>query len=147
MTLNYFRGIADCYNKWADQVGDQSYRYKNFLPYFKKSAKYILPNQALYTNNSVIKAPAAFLNFGELFQVFFSNFVNPFGIWAQRALIAVSLNKINGLNSRKLIGSVYGTLIINPKNAHRLSSESSFLQNAIQNCTTLLVTISNLLSC
>ncbi|MCJ1346584.1 hypothetical protein MMC31_004802 [Peltigera leucophlebia] len=132
----YHRGTADCYNKWADQVGDQSY---SFLPYFKKSVKCTPPNQTLYTNSSVTEAPAAFSKFGGPLQVSFSNFVDPFGTWAQRALIAVGLNQIDGFNSGKLIGSAYGTLTINPKNAHRSSSESSFLQNAIRNRTTLLV--------
>ncbi len=133
------RGTADCYNKWADQVGDQSYRYENFLPYFKKSVKYTPPNQALYINSSVTEASAAFSQLGGPLQVSLGNFIDPFGTWVQRAFTAVGLKQIDGFNSGKLIGSAYATLTIDPKNAHRSSSESSFLQNAIRNRTTLSV--------
>lgn len=139
LTLNNSRGTADCYNKWADQVGDQSYRWEKFLPYFKKSVEYTPPNQALYTNSSVTEAPASFSQIGGPLQVSFSNFIDPFGTWVQRAFIAVGLKQIDGFNSGKLIGSAYATLTIDPKNAHRSSSESSFLQNAIRNRTTLSV--------
>lgn len=62
----------------------------------------------------------------------FSNFVDPFGTWVQRAYKAVGLAQIDGFNFGKLIGSAYATLTIDPRNAHRSSSESSFLQETVR---------------
>lgn len=122
----------DAYRKWADQVGDQSYTFDRFLPYFKKSCHYTAPTQALYVNSSNNQDPSAFSPGGGPLQVSFSNAVDPFGTWAQRGLKAVGLREIDGLNSGRLIGSAYGTLTVDPTNAHRSSSESSFLQSAVR---------------
>ena len=45
------------------------------------------------------------------------------------------MKALNGLNSGSLMGSAYATLTIDPRNAYRSSSESSFLQTALQNGT------------
>ncbi len=66
-------------------------------------------------------------------QVSFSNHVDAFGTWAQRALVKAGMTLINGFNSGKLLGSAYATLTIDPRNARRSSSESSFLQSAFRN--------------
>lgn len=49
------------------------------------------------------------------------------------------MKRIDGFNSGKLLGSAYGTLTVNGRNAHRSSSESSFLQASIKNGTSLTV--------
>ena len=121
--------------KWADEVGDQSYTWDNFLPYYKKSCNYTPPNQTLYTNATNRQDPSSFDPAGGPLTVSFSNFVDPFGTWAQKGFEAVGMKAINGLNSGSLIGSAYATLTIDPRNAYRSSSESSFLQAALQNGT------------
>ena len=45
------------------------------------------------------------------------------------------MKALNGLNSGSLMGPAYATLTIDPRNAYRSSSESSFLQAALQNGT------------
>ena len=52
---------------------------------------------------------------------------------------ALGLEQIDGFQSGNLLGSAYGLWTIDSKNAHRSSSESSFLQKAVQNGTTLRV--------
>lgn len=69
----------------------------------------------------------------------FSNFVDPFGTWVQRAYKAVGLAQIDGFNFGKLIGSSYATLTIDPRNGHRSSSESSFLQDSVRDDAELYV--------
>ena len=49
------------------------------------------------------------------------------------------MKQIDGFNSGKLLGSAYATLTVDGKNAHRSSSESSFLQTAVRNGTSLTV--------
>ncbi|KAF7177335.1 hypothetical protein CNMCM7691_005294 [Aspergillus felis] len=127
----YHRPTADSMQKWADEVGDESYTFKRMLPYFKKSCHYTPPNPRLYVNATITQTPDAFDPFGGPLQVSFGNSVDAFGTWTQRAFTAVGLEEINGLNSGRLLGAAYGTSTINPKNAQRSSSEASFLQEAI----------------
>ncbi|KAJ9360041.1 CAZyme family AA3 [Paecilomyces variotii] len=127
----YQRATVDSLQRWADEVDDQSYTFDNLLPYYKKSCHYTGPNQALYYNSSNTQDPDAFSSSGGPLEVSFSNFVDPFGTWARKAFINVGMKQIDGFNSGKLLGSAYATLTIKPENAHRSTSESSFLQEAL----------------
>jgi choline dehydrogenase len=127
----YQRATVDSMQRWADEVGDQSYTWDCFLPYYMKSANYTPPNPAMYTNSSNQQDPAAFSPTGGPVHTSFSNQVDPFGTWAQQAFVEAGMSEILGLNSGKLIGSAYATLTIDPANAWRSSSETSFLQYAL----------------
>ena len=124
---------------WADEVNDQSYSFDNFLPYLQKSVHYTPPNQTLYTNSSNNQTASAFSPTGGPLQVSFSNQVDPFGTWIQRGFIQAGMQETEGFNTGQLIGSGYATLTVNPMNAHRSSSESSFLQTALQNGTAPII--------
>ncbi|MCJ1427726.1 hypothetical protein MMC29_005631 [Sticta canariensis] len=132
-------GTKGTYQKWADEVDDQTYTFDKLLPFFKKSCNYTGPNQALYKNSSNNENPNAFSATGGPLHVSFSNSVNSFGTWIQRTFEAIGLKQIDGFNSGSLLGSSYGTSTINPSNAHRSSSESSFLQTSIRNGSSLKV--------
>lgn len=93
----------------------------------------------MYKNSSNSDNPNAFSSTGGPLHVSFSNFVDSFGTWVQRAFIAIGLKQIEGFNSGDLLGSAYGTSTINPSNAHRSSSESSFLQTSLRNGSSLKV--------
>lgn len=120
--------------KWADEVGDESYQWDNFLQYYKRFCNYTAFNKALY-NATISQDPAAFDPHGGPLQVSFSNYADPFGSWAQKGFTGVGLNLQDGLNSGILNGSAFGTLSIDPRNGYRSSSESSFLQAALQDGT------------
>lgn len=121
--------------KWADDVSDQSYTWDNFLPFYQKSCNYTPYNPALYNSTILPQDPGVFDSAGGPLQVSFSNYADAFGTWAQKAFIAVGMQVLNGLNAGVLNGSAYSTLSIDPRNAYRSSSESSFLQAALQNGT------------
>ena len=120
---------------WADQVGDDSYTWDKLLPYYKKSCNYTAFDPALYYNATNSQDPAAFDPSGGPLSVSFSNAVDAFGTWVQKGFEHVGMKLIPGLNSGALFGSAYGTLTVDPSNAYRSSSESSFLQTALQNGT------------
>ena len=130
---------VDSLQKWADEVGDQSYTWDQMLPYYKKSCNYTAANQALYTNSTNKENPNHFDPSGGPLHVSFSNFVDPFGTWAQKGLAYVGMNVTDGLNGGNLLGAAYATLTIDPRNAYRSSSEASFLQAALQNGTAPIV--------
>lgn len=117
--------------KWADEVEDASFLWDNILPYFKKSTNYTAFNNSSYTNSTNLQTPDAFTPNGGPVHVSFSNSVDPFGTWARLAFIKAGMPQIDGLSSGELLGSAYAALTVNPTNAERSSSQSSFLQSAI----------------
>ncbi|KAJ5520419.1 Glucose-methanol-choline oxidoreductase [Penicillium fimorum] len=127
----YQRPTVDSMQRWADEVDDQSYTFEHLLPYFKKSAHYTPPNQALHSNSTNSQTPDAFSPTGGPLEVSFSTAVNVFATWCQKAFIALGMKQIDGFNSGGLLGSAFATFTIDPRNAHRSSSESSFLQDAL----------------
>ncbi|CAG8322249.1 unnamed protein product [Penicillium salamii] len=127
----YQRPTVESMQRWADEVDDQSYTFNRMLPYYKKSVHYTPPNQSLYGNSSNTEAEDAFSPKGGPLEVSFSNMVHAFGSWLQKAFTTLGMNQIDGFNSGDLIGSAFATFTINPQNAHRSSSESSFLQEVL----------------
>ena len=124
--------------QWADEVQDASYTFDNVLPYYKRSPFYTPPAPGMYTNSSNNENASAFSSTGGPLQVSFSHYVDPFSTWAQIAFQTIGQPEIDGFNSGRIIGSAWATFTIDPSNAHRSSSESSFLQSAIRS-TNLLV--------
>lgn len=135
----YHRPTEGSLRAWADQAGDEGFEFDALLPFYKRSCRYTLPDQALYHNSSNTQTPSAFSVHGGPLQVSFSNTVDSFGTWARRAFIALGMPQIDGLNSGRLLGSAAATFTIDPRNAHRSSSESSFLQDAIRRGSSLVV--------
>lgn len=131
----YQRGTTGSYQKWADAVGDQSYAFKNFLPYFQKSVNFTPPNMSLRFANSTpeydAKAAAGSGN-GPL-SVTFSNYAQAFGTWATQGFQQIGIPIIQGFLSGKLIGQSYGTFTINAETMHRDSSQTSFLTEGLKN--------------
>ena len=125
--------------KWADEVGDQSYSWDNFLPFYSKSCNYTPYNPALYNSTILPQDPGVFDPAGGPLHVSFSNYADAFGSWAQKAFTGVGMHILNGLNAGVLNGSAYSTLSIDPRNGYRSSSESSFLQAALQNGTAPMI--------
>ncbi|CAG7918653.1 unnamed protein product [Penicillium olsonii] len=128
----YQRPTVDSMQRWADEVDDQSYTFDRILSFYKKSVHYTPPNQTLYSNSSNTESEDAFSPSGGPLQVSFGNMVHAFGSWCQKAFTALGMRQIDGFNSGNLLGSAFATFTIDPRNAHRSSSESSFLQEGLR---------------
>ena len=126
--LLYHRPTVGSLNQWADQVGDQSYSFAKLFPFYEKSVQYTPPS-IQYKNSSNIQAGGAFIVNGGPLQVSFGRYEDPFGTWAQRAFQAIGQTAIKGFQLGQLIGSAYIPFTEDPTNAHRSSSESSFLES------------------
>ncbi|KAL8831535.1 MAG: hypothetical protein Q9191_000813 [Dirinaria sp. TL-2023a] len=135
----YHRPTKGALQKWADEVGDQSYSWDNFLPFYKKSCNYTSYNPALYNSTIYPQDPSLFEPEGGPLHVSFSNYADAFGTWAQKGFVGVGMKVLNSLNAGVLNGSAYSTLSIDPRNGYRSSSESSFLQAALQNGTAPII--------
>lgn len=114
---------------WADQVGDDSYQWDNFLPYFQKSVKFTAPNMELRSSNSTPEYDInAFSTSDGPLSVTFANYAQAFGTWAQKGLEQIGISVIPGFQSGSLLGQSYSMFTINPETGVRDSSETSFLQ-------------------
>ncbi|KAI7551043.1 GMC oxidoreductase [Hortaea werneckii] len=127
----YHRPTVDSMQQWADLVGDQSWAWDKLLPYYKKSVHYTPINESMYTNSSNPQDPEAFLPEGGPLEVSYSNAVDPFGTWIRKAFADVGLPQINGLSSGHLLGAAYAPFTIDPQTGYRSSSESAYLQSAL----------------
>lgn len=82
-----------------------------------------------FTNSTNNQDPNAWSSTGGPLQVSWGKFIDPFGTWVQPAAEALGMPTIDGLQSGRLLGNAYVPFTIDPGNAHRSSSESSFLQS------------------
>ena len=111
------------------------------MPYFERSATLTAPNlEKRYPPNGTVDFDAnAFNNsIGGPLQISWANWASPIGSWGQIALSTAGIPPINGFNSGKLFGSTWVSQTLNPKNQHRSSSQTSYLNEAI-NTTSIVV--------
>ncbi|KAL9601592.1 MAG: hypothetical protein Q9219_002426 [cf. Caloplaca sp. 3 TL-2023] len=126
--MYYQRPTIGSMDKWAEEVGDDSYKFENLLPFYKKSVHYTSP-VVLFANSTNNQDPQAWSSTGGPLQVSHGKFVDSFGTWVQPAAEKLGMPTINGLQSGTLIGNGYVPYTVDPEKAQRSSSESSFLRS------------------
>ncbi|PSR83010.1 hypothetical protein BD289DRAFT_370488 [Coniella lustricola] len=132
---NYFtynRPTVDSMNQWATAVGDESYSWDNFWPYFQKSVNYTGPDNEARPANASIPEPAAgsFTAGAGPLRVSFPTWANAFSSWANLGWQALGLNGTTDFVSGTLTGVQYCQNTINPDGQIRSTSYSSFLTSA-----------------
>lgn len=132
--MYYHRQTLGSSEKWAKETGDSSYTFPKLLPYYEKSVNFT-PRSVAYPNSSNVQDPSVFSATGGPLQVSFGDYDDPWSSWVQVGLQAIGQAPIDGFQSGELIGSAYVPSTIDPTTATRSSSESSFLQFALQNTT------------
>ena len=142
--MAYHRSTTGAYDRWADLVGDQSYTFKNLLPYFEKSCNFSPPNDAKrQTPNATVEYDATvFSSTGGPLQVSYSNWVDVALTWFQRAFANIGLPiSRTGFNSGSLAGhAAWITSTIDPVLGERSSSQTAFLEQAIQSTNIIVYT-------
>lgn len=117
---------------WADAVDDQSYTFENMLPYFKKSVDFTPPNTSYRAANATAEYNASAFDAGAgPLQVSYANYAGPFSSYIQPSLNEIGIPTVTDFNSGSLMGAQYCSSTINPDNANRASSQTSFLDAAI----------------
>jgi choline dehydrogenase len=136
-TMAYHRATVGSYQLWADVVGDQSYTFSRLLDYFKQSSTLTPPNfkKRNASNATALYDSAAFDNrFHGPLQVSWANWVDPTQSWLARALQAIGQTlSPSGLSSGTVIGGAWVPTTIDPKDATRSTSKSSYLEAVLQN--------------
>lgn len=115
-------------------VGDDSYRWDNFLPYFKKSVNFTKPNMNLRFHNSTpaYDAPAAGDGNGPL-SVTYPHYAQAFSTWSIKGFAQIGIPEVRGFLSGEVNGYSYATLTVNATTMTRDSSETSFLREGLKN--------------
>ncbi|KAK5947173.1 hypothetical protein PMZ80_001320 [Knufia obscura] len=133
--LAYHRPTVESMDRWATEVGDDSYGWDNVLPFYKKSPHLTLLNTDLRPSNSSVQYdPTAFDNSaGGPLQVSWPNYADAINTWAELGLGAVGVppNPEN-FNSGNLTGSAWNPSTLNADSQERETSQTSFLAQAIR---------------
>ncbi|KAJ5972442.1 Glucose-methanol-choline oxidoreductase [Penicillium vulpinum] len=130
--MAYQRGTKAAYQQWADIVGDSSYSWEHFLPFFEKSLNYTPADDALRGANASVTSDPTVLGTGDgPLSVTYPHYAQAFATWAQHALVEIGLQIRNGFQSGALLGQAYGLYTINATTMHRESSETSFLRQGL----------------
>ncbi|KAI6788410.1 alcohol oxidase [Hortaea werneckii] len=128
----YDRGSKGSYDYWAELVGDESYKWDNILPFFKRSMHFNPPNVGIRGENATPSYDLeAYSVDGGPLQVSYPNFAMPFGVYGVEAFKAAGLPQANGFSNGDLHGVDHNPFTIDPVSQLRSSSESTFLDHAI----------------
>lgn len=130
--MAYQRGTKAAHQQWADTVGDPSYAWDKFLPFFEKSLNYTPADDALRgANASVVNDPTVLGTGDGPLSVTYPHYAQAFATWAKHAFVEIGLQIRSGFQSGALLGQSYGLYTINATTMHRESSETSFLRQGL----------------
>lgn len=127
----YQRGSAGSYDKWADMVDDDEYKWDNFLPYFAKSVNFSIEARP---ENSTIppQGEGAFVEGNGPLHVEYPSYATPFGSWAKLGLVEAGMEEVSDFSSGNLMGTQFAPMTGNPVTGERDSSQTSFLNSALK---------------
>ncbi|KAI7163209.1 alcohol oxidase [Hortaea werneckii] len=136
----YDRGSKGSYDYWAELIGDESYKWDNILPFFKRSMQFNPPNVGARGENATPSYDLeAYSAEGGPLQVSYPNFAMPFGFYGVEAFKAAGLPQANGFSNGDLHGVDHNPFTIDPMSQLRSSSESTFLDHAFNTGSPLTV--------
>lgn len=104
---------------------DDSYKWDNILPFFKKSVQFTPPDTLKrFQNATTLFRPEAFEkdSTGPI-QVSYTNYVSPFATWMKAGMEAVGIPVTGDFSSGHLLGTQYNPSTINPIDETRSSSD------------------------
>jgi choline dehydrogenase len=127
----YQRGTVSSYKMWADQVGDESFQWENFKPYFEKSIHYTPPRDDLRFANATPSIDDSTLGRNGHLSVIHAHYAQAFATWVTRGLSEIGLDIIPGFLNGSLLGQSYSTFTIDANSSLRDSSETAFLRKSL----------------
>ena len=123
----YQRPTVETMQKWADEVGDQSWTWPYVLEYFNRSATLTTPPTGSRPANATPGYQLDVFGDGHL-QVSYPSYVSAFASWFFDAANQLGLPVRNkGFDGGQLIGHSYCPLIVSPGTKERSSSQTSYL--------------------
>jgi choline dehydrogenase len=135
----YQRPTKGSLEKWAKDVGDETYRWENFRKFYDRSVVFHPADTTKRLENSTpLYDPAGDRATSGPVSLSYANYVLPFTSWALKAAEAMDLKQLPGYLDGDLIGSSWHMQTTDPKTMVRDSSETAYLRPAL-NWTNLVV--------
>ncbi|KAL8765572.1 MAG: hypothetical protein Q9209_007403 [Squamulea sp. 1 TL-2023] len=133
------RGSRGAFAKWAKQVGDESYQFDKFLPFFQRSNQFHAPNNTQRPSNASAQYNISdWSPIGGPLQVGYSSWVNPISSWLGQAFTDIGVLEIPSFLSGKLLGWAWLAVAVDPLTQTR-SSSGAFLREAFATNTNLIM--------
>ncbi|OAG01984.1 glucose-methanol-choline oxidoreductase [Paraphaeosphaeria sporulosa] len=129
----YQRGTESSYDMWAEQVGDDTFKWESFKPYFEKSITYSPPREDLRFTNATPSIDDCTLGREGPLSVIHAHYAQAFATWATKGFTEMGIDIIPGFLNGSLLGQSYATFTINANTSLRDSSETAFLQRSLNN--------------
>ena len=123
-------GTSESYERWAELVDDESYVFKQFLPYFKKSTNWTAPSGLRTPNATTRYNESAFIPEGGALQVSYPDYAQPFSTWMDGPMSEVGIPLTDDFHSGVLDGAKFCEVTIDPTTKLRDSSQTSYLGSA-----------------
>ena len=131
MQSQYQRGPKRTYDLWAQETGDDSWSWDNFLPFLKQPVDFTPPGD--YAANLTPKYDASdYSSTGGPLQVSYPQFLAPSGSFVGAGLTSLGLKELPGMVDGNLLGWTSCACTIDPMTQTRSSSETSMLREAIE---------------
>ncbi|KAB2570007.1 Dehydrogenase patE [Lasiodiplodia theobromae] len=130
----YQRGTQQCYDEWAELLGDDSWSWANTQSHFQNSFTFTAPDDAKRGSNvtTSYNADAFAASTSGPVQVGYSNFVSAAATWLEKGMEAVGIKTITDFNSGSLLGKQWLSTTIRPTDATRSGSDQ-FITSAASN--------------
>jgi len=108
----YQRGSRGSYDRWAEEVGDPTFKWDSIVRYFDKSVHVTPYNNSLRAANASVTTEeyslAATLQSGGPLKASWPNFAMPFSSWGLQGLFASGMPRLSGFfSSGDLHGAAY----------------------------------------
>ena len=136
--LTLLRGTRGTFDKWAEQVGDESYRFDQILPFFKRSVQFH-PQADDNANNVTIPYDSSDWDpAGGPVQVSYPAWINPVSSWLGLAFAEIGLKPLKSFMGGALLGWSWLAVELDPLTQTRSSSEAYLRKSFAQNTNLIL---------
>ncbi|KAJ4360912.1 uncharacterized protein N0V89_001481 [Didymosphaeria variabile] len=128
--MAYHRSTKGAYNRWAALVGDDSYRFSNFLPWMRKAVNFTPANTRVRAKNATVPkaSPESYDSPGGPIDITFANWANPVSSYAKAGWKDLGLSQLQDVTSGALIGNQYVPMTERATDQSRCSARAFFDQ-------------------
>jgi choline dehydrogenase len=129
----YHRATKGSYKKWADEVGDASYEWDNWSPYFDKSSTWYPADMSKRpTNTTPDEDPAGLRSKDGPVPISYTNWPLAITTWFMKASEALGMKRIPSWIDGELIGTSWSLRAAEPDTMVRGSAETAYMRPALK---------------
>lgn len=126
--MAYSHTSKGAHERWADQVGDESYTYSNMLKYYRRTINFSPPNAHERFANATPQYNVADTSTGGGLDVTYASYSQSWSTWVAKGLGAIRVPKTNQFINGNLLGQSWQMNTIKQSNGFRSSSQAAYLR-------------------